>query len=153
MGFHVSHSTWEINPAYPLLFHLQDYHLLWLIFPDYSITVRIVKMPICLHSNPVYSRYLPQETHVGYNLAGFRLFPFRSPLLRELHSLSLPQGTEMVHFPWSCFSRINPRDVSLLHETGCPIRKSSDQSLFATPRSISLLTTSFIAYSCQVIHH
>ena len=36
---------------------------------------------------------------------------------------------------------------------GCPIRKSPDQSLFATPRSISLLTTSFIAYSCLVIHH
>ena len=30
----------------------------------------------------------------------FRLFPFRSPLLRESNSLSFPQGTEMVHFPW-----------------------------------------------------
>jgi hypothetical protein len=29
----------------------------------------------------------------------FRLFPFRSPLLRESHLLSLPKGTEMVQFP------------------------------------------------------
>jgi len=30
----------------------------------------------------------------------FRLFPFRSPLLRESRLISLPQGTEMFHFPW-----------------------------------------------------
>ena len=29
----------------------------------------------------------------------FRLIPFRSPLLRESRFLSLPQGTEMFHFP------------------------------------------------------
>ena len=29
----------------------------------------------------------------------FRLFPFRSPLLRESQLLSLPEGTEMFHFP------------------------------------------------------
>ena len=29
----------------------------------------------------------------------FRLFPLRSPLLRESHLLSLPKGTEMVQFP------------------------------------------------------
>ncbi len=36
---------------------------------------------------------------------------------------------------------------------GCPIRKSSDQSLFAAPRSLSQLTTSFIASQTQGIHH
>jgi hypothetical protein len=30
---------------------------------------------------------------------GFRLFPFRSPLLRESHLLSFPRGTEMFQFP------------------------------------------------------
>ena len=29
----------------------------------------------------------------------FRLFPFRSPLLRESQLISLPEGTEMFHFP------------------------------------------------------
>ena len=32
--------------------------------------------------------------------ARFRLFPFRSPLLRESLLLSFPQGTEMFQFPW-----------------------------------------------------
>ena len=32
--------------------------------------------------------------------AGFRLFPVRSPLLRESLLFSFPQGTEMFHFPW-----------------------------------------------------
>ena len=32
--------------------------------------------------------------------ARFRLFPFRSPLLRESRLLSFPQGTEMFQFPW-----------------------------------------------------
>jgi hypothetical protein len=35
---------------------------------------------------------------------------------------------------------------------GFPIRTPPDQSLFAAPRSLSQLTTSFIAYQCQGIH-
>ena len=31
--------------------------------------------------------------------AGFGLFPFRSPLLRESRLISFPRGTEMCHFP------------------------------------------------------
>ena len=36
---------------------------------------------------------------------------------------------------------------------GFPIRRSPDQNLFAVPRSLSQLTTSFVAYGCQGIHH
>ncbi len=36
---------------------------------------------------------------------------------------------------------------------GSPIGKPSDQSLFAAPRRISLLTTSFIALVCRVIRY
>jgi hypothetical protein len=35
---------------------------------------------------------------------------------------------------------------------GFPIRRSSDQSLFAAPRRLSQRTTSFIASQCQGIH-
>ena len=38
-------------------------------------------------------------------------------------------------------------------KVGFPIRKSPDQSVCATPRSLSQLTTSFIAFMCQGIHH
>src|SRR5437667_11950498 len=33
------------------------------------------------------------------SVLGFRLFPFRSPLLRESNFPSPPRGTEMSHFP------------------------------------------------------
>ena len=36
---------------------------------------------------------------------------------------------------------------------GFPIRRSPDQSLFAAPRGLSQLATSFIACFCQGIHH
>ena len=38
-------------------------------------------------------------------------------------------------------------------QTGCPIRKSTDQSLSAAPRSLSQLVTSFIASGTQGIPH
>jgi hypothetical protein len=41
----------------------------------------------------------PEATPAGLTLQRFRLFPVRSPLLRESLLLSLPPGTEMVHFP------------------------------------------------------
>ena len=37
-------------------------------------------------------------------------------------------------------------------ELGCPIRKFSDQSLFAAPQDLSQRTTSFIASQRQGIH-
>ena len=40
----------------------------------------------------------------------------------------------------------------LASEVGCPIQKSTDQSLFAAPRSLSQRTTSFIASCRQGIH-
>jgi|GEM_PF-2781062 hypothetical protein len=43
----------------------------------------------------------------------FRLFPVRSPLLRESKFFSFPQGTEMFHFPWFAFT-INGEYLPLL---------------------------------------
>jgi hypothetical protein len=41
----------------------------------------------------------------------------------------------------------------VLTPSGFPIRKSPDQSLLAAPRSLSQLSTSFIASDCLGIHH
>ncbi len=40
-----------------------------------------------------------QHRRQAIPLLRFRLFPFRSPLLRESQLLSIPQGTEMFQFP------------------------------------------------------
>ena len=89
----------------------------------------------------------------AYTYRGFRLFPVRSPLLGESRLLSLPPGTEMVHFPGLASPPYVFRWRSRgLPSRGCPIRKSSGQSLFAAHRSLSQLTTSFIAGLRQGIH-
>ena len=87
-------------------------------------------------------------------VAGFSLFRFRSPLLTESHSLSFPPVTEMFHFA-GCrdASAMNSQKLEqVLPHSGYPIRKSTGQSVFAALRSLSQLTTSFIAYWHQGIH-
>ncbi len=87
----------------------------------------------------------------------FRLFPFRSPLLRESMSLSFPPGTEMFHFPGCRLHGVlgqspSPMDDPLLSGPGFPIRASRDHSLSAAPPGLSQLTTPFIASPCRGIH-
>src|SRR5580704_14628115 len=51
----------------------------------------------------------------------FRLFRFRSPLLSESRLISLPPGTEMVHFPGLARTRLYiQRAVSRVHRDGFP---------------------------------
>ena len=62
----------------------------------------------------------------------------------------------------SSYLDVSVRSVCFLHlwiqcriqrdAVGCPIRKSTDQSLLATPRGLSQRATSFIASQCQGIH-
>ena len=76
----------------------------------------------------------------------FRLFPFRSPLLRESHLLSIPQGTEMFQFPWLpllvlCVqTRATGHDPSQVSPFGHPRFKAC----LAAPRGLSQPATSFI---------
>src|SRR5207249_7872312 len=89
-----------------------------------------------------------QSSFKSAHSAGFSLFRFRSPLLTESHSLSFPPVTEMFHFA-GCrdASAMNSQKLEqVLPRSGYPIRKSTGQSVFAAIRSLSQLTTSFIAY-------
>jgi hypothetical protein len=67
---------------------------------------------------------------------------------------STPPVTEMFHFTGSrdLFPMYSGTDVQILICTGYPIRKSPDHSVFAAPRSLSQLITSFIARQHQGIH-
>ena len=76
----------------------------------------------------------------------FGLIPFRSPLLWESRLISFPLGTEMFHFPRSA-----PKKVLGLLPVGFPIQTSTDHRIFAPPRSLSQLITSFIGSQCQGI--
>jgi len=85
---------------------------------------------------------------------GFSLFRFRSPLLTESLSLSFPPVTEMFHFTgYRDACAMNSHKLEqVLPRSGYPIRKSTGQSVFAALRSLTQLTTSFIAYWHQGIH-
>ena len=65
-----------------ILFHIRDYHPLWLFFPKCSIRV---------------FQWMLQSSTPNASI-GFALFPVRSPLLRESRLISFPLVTEMFHF-------------------------------------------------------
>jgi hypothetical protein len=67
-------------------FRIRGYHPILLAFPDHSTMY---------HATTLRSRNPNQQAD------WFGLFRFRSPLLTESRLISLPQGTEMFHFPWS----------------------------------------------------
>ena len=74
-------------PAPSFDFRLQVFHLLRIGFPAASTSLQRL-MP-----GPTTPKSTPKSQF------RFGLFPFRSPLLRKSIFLSLPSGTEMVHFP------------------------------------------------------
>ena len=64
---------------------LRGFHPLWRDFPVAS---------------PVLSRAVFRSRNPGKQASRFGLVRFRSPLLTRSRLMSLPQGTEMFHFPW-----------------------------------------------------
>ena len=82
----------------------------------------------------------------------FGLFRFRSPLLSESRLISLPPPTEM--FQFSGFPPLHYGFMQQYAGSSCmgfPIRKSPDQWIFAPPRGLSQLVTSFFGSWCQGI--
>ena len=66
--------------------------------------------------------------------------------------MSFPPGTEMFQFPRYRPLKLFCSFKGTAHAVGFPIRKSTDQRLFAPPRSISQRITSFIASMGLGIH-
>ena len=136
-------------------FRLRGYHPLWLHFPENSATRQFCNSP---GASPCSRRKAlqPRMYNAGeLTYTRFRLFPVRSPLLGESRLIFFPEGTEMFHFPSFALPGlcIHPVRAAVLPAAGCPIRESPDRRLLAAPRSLSQLTTPFIASWRQGIHH
>ena len=80
---------------------------------------------------------------------GFRLFPFRSPLLRESILFLLLRVLRCFTSP----GLLLLRGDFPLKKPGCPIRISTGLRLLAPHRGLTQLATSFFAHLCQGIHH
>ena len=88
--------------------------------------------------------------------------PCRSMVWALPLSLAATQGIDVsfsssgyldvsVHRVTSCMAIYSPYGTYTLLYVGSPIRKSADQWLFAPPRSLSQLVTSFVGSCCQGI--
>ena len=94
-------------------------------------------------------------TPPGLALRRFRLFPFRSPLLRESQLLSSPRGTEMFQFPRFPLPALCVQTGVTPHD-GCrvsPFGHPRIEAWSAAPRGFSQPPTSFIGFRRQGIHH
>ena len=116
---------------------IRSSHALWLYFPEHSA-----------HQLSCHGVVL--QPHPCRNMDGLGYSPFARHYWGNHCLFSFPAGTKMFQFPAlaSCYARCH-----FFRMTGCPIRKSSDQRLFAPTRSLSQLITSFIASESQGIRH
>ena len=90
------------------------------------------------------------QPHPCRNMDGLGCSPFARHYWGNHCLFSFPAGTKMFQFPALAPEMIRWR---VFNTPGCPIRKSPDQRLFAPPRSLSQLITSFIASESQGIRH
>ena len=98
-GFLVSRGTWDVIPRSRIRFRLRGYYPLWPSFPEPSANGTVCNSSTLARESPNRSHDTGRATLARLAHGRFRLFPFRSPLLRESRLLSLPGGTEMVQFP------------------------------------------------------
>ena len=94
------------------------------------------------------------QRHQALPPARFRLFPFRSPLLRESLLLSFPAGTEMFQFPAFPLPALCVQTGVTLHDE-CrvsPFGYPRIKAWSAAPRGFSQPPTSFIGSRRQGIH-
>ena len=126
-------------PASLRTFHLRGFHPLWPPIPERSIKWQVCNSPALRPDRP----YNPNK-----QACWFGLIRVRSPLLAEsltcfLFLQVLRWFTSLRSLPRPMYSA---RDIPGLAGMGCPIRRSTGQSLFAALRRLSQLTTPFIAF-------
>ena len=89
--FHVLRPTRD--PGRPWAgFRIRGFHPLWRSFPAAS---------------PSLPSATTRSRNPGKQASRFGLVRFRSPLLAQSRLISLPQGTEMFHFPWCSFAGLS----------------------------------------------
>ena len=132
-GFHVSRVT-QVHRSVLNRFRLRGYHPLWPDFPD-CFRLAISRSYLRSH-NPDATR-----RDIGLGCSRFARHYYGNHycflFLRVLRCFSSPGSLSYLCIQHRCTAALPP--------VGFPIRKSPDQSLFAAPRSLSQLTTSFIA--------
>lgn len=124
------------------------------LFQNLSTKLQVCHSLSALRSEQIPSCNPTAATPVSLHSNGLDMFPVRSPLLRESLICFLFLGV----LRWFTSPGLLPvpmnsvQDRRPLRRRGCPIRKSTGQSLLAAHRSVSPPAASFIASGCQGIH-
>ncbi|MDF9873670.1 hypothetical protein OKW18_005808 [Streptomyces pratensis] len=135
-------SATGVLPSTPDLSHVLRLHQRFLTCRPIGRLIK--RTPTTPHAQP-----LPGITRIR-----FGLIRFRSPLLPESRLFSLPEGTEMFHFPSfppHCLcvqQRVTAHDDCRVSPFGNPRIKA----WLTAPRGLSWPPTSFIGSWCQGIH-
>ncbi len=95
----MSRGTWECHKEVAEPFAYGVLTLFDGSFQRPSARLVLCNFPIRLQPDQTASHDTEEARLVGLALLRFGLIRVRSPLLTESHLLSLPRGTEMVHFP------------------------------------------------------
>jgi hypothetical protein len=95
----VSRGTWDAIPGSRSVFAYGAVTLCGGTFQNLRLTERFVTPRPPREGVRIDPATPAMQRSHAYTHSRFRLFPVRSPLLGESRLLSLPGGTEMVHFP------------------------------------------------------
>ena len=117
--FHVSRGTRVLQAPSQLTFVYRTYHLLWWAVPGPStsdLVFYLARAPNCPPLQPHNPRF---ATRSGLTQIAFRLFPVRSPLLRESLSFSFSSG----------YLDVSILRVSLLEPFGPRFRRMNGRGL------------------------
>ena len=151
--FHLLRSTWDTERRHAY-FRLQGFHRLWRRFPATSTSIMFCNSLIAIRIDQSVPQHRQHKGRILYMLFGLGCSRFARHysgnhfcflFLGVLRCFSSPR--------WPCIPMDSVCNVPALPGTGCPIRRSPGLRLFPSFRGLSQVTTSFIAFWCQGIHH
>jgi hypothetical protein len=104
-----------------------------------AVHSRIIRLETFFVTSPLLKgeRPIPITPNCSKAAIGFRLLPFRSPLLRECRLVSFPPGTEMFHFPGFASSNKNCWMLVVHHQQVTPFGDPGINGCSAPPPGLS----------------
>ena len=136
------------------LFHIRDYHLLWLAFPDYSAINQFGNFPTNPKLGQIETHDTEYTTLSGFNIYSVWAFSISLAATLKITIVFSSWGylDVSVHLVRLCNLCIQLQMFRHYPERVSPFRNLRIKACLAAPRSLSQLATSFIASWRQGIH-
>ncbi len=108
-GFHVSGSTWELDPNSLILFVYRTITVFDWPFQNHSTKNQVCNCPLNPYIKPIKPRNFPHETHTGYHACGIQAVPRSFATTRGINVFFFSTGyldvsILLVWLPYSMYS-------------------------------------------------